>query len=200
MFIVGLTGGIASGKTTVAQLFAQHGVEIIDTDLIARELVAPQTAGLQEISAHFGPAILKPEGHLNRSALRQLIFSNPAEKTWLENYLHPKIRLIAIERAQKARSSYAIIVIPLLLESEKADYPLDAILVVDTPPSVQLARLMQRDHLTQERAQKIIDAQAQRETRLKAATHLINNTANPDDLREPVRKLHELFLARAISS
>jgi len=188
MLKIGLTGGIASGKSTVAELFAELGAPIIDCDLIARELTQTGSLALNKISKHFGAGILHPDGALNRRALRDLVFQNPVEKHWLEQLLHPLIRQNIREQLAQLKAPYCLIVIPLLSESEGIDF-VDRVCVVDCPPELQLQRLQERDQCSLAAAQQLLKAQHSREERLKIADDLIHNEGNLDSLRAQVQKL-----------
>lgn len=191
--IIGLTGGIGSGKTTVAKLFAELGIDIIDTDVIARELVQPGSECLQKLVEYFGNKMLLSDGTLNRKALSQRIFSNADEKHWVEHLLHPKIREQAISEAIGSTSPYCIIVVPLLAENQ-AQYALDNIIVVDAPPEQQIKRVMQRDKLSRETVENIFKHQAKREQRLKLADYVIKNNQDEQQLSAQVNALHKQFL------
>src|ERR1041384_4388337 len=159
---VGLTGGIASGKTTVTNLFASLGASIVDTDLLAREVVAPGTALLAEIAAHFGPAILAADGSLDRRKLRERVFNDAAERRWLEERTHPAIRALTDQRCAEATGAYCVVAIPLLVETGGASR-FDRVLVVDSDPAKQVERLMARDRLDRDAALRMLAAQASRE-------------------------------------
>ncbi len=191
--VVGLTGGIGSGKSTVSALFAKLGADIIDTDLIARDLVKPGTACLEKIMEHFGKSCVDKEGKLRRDVLRKKIFSNPAEKQWLENLLHPLIREQMRNRIQVSEAPYIIAVIPLLFETGPNDM-LRQILVVDTDTQSQIQRVVARDTISEQQAQQIINSQVSRETRLQGADNVIDNTGGEDKLKAQVQKLHEKYL------
>lgn len=193
MKTIGLTGGIASGKTAVANTFAQYGVHIVDSDVIARELVLPGTSAWAEIRNHFGDTILQADQSLDRQTLRKLIFDMPEERLWLEKLLHPAIRHEMKKQLEAASSPYSIAVIPLLVEN--LPHPLvDRILVVDTPELLQLKRLMERDQHTEAQAQAIINAQINREKRLAAADDIIENSGDLITLEKHVQQLHEKYL------
>lgn len=195
MLLVGLTGGIGSGKSVVAGLFESMGAGIIDTDLIARDLVAPGSPALYEISDHLGQSILTPDGNLNRRLMREMIFSNPTEKKWLENLLHPMIRETVRQKIQTLQSPYGIIVIPLLTEIKKEGYDyLDRICVVDCDEVVQIQRTMERDDISESDAMSMLEAQATREERLKIADDVIENNGDLNDLRKKVDILHKQYL------
>lgn len=186
MRIIGLTGGIASGKSTVTAGFAELGAAIVDTDLIAREVVAPGSSALAEIAASFGPAILAGDGSLDRRALREIVFADRSAKLRLEAILHPRIRALAHARVQLARGPYVVLVVPLLVES--GDYGwVDRILVVDVSGELQQRLLMARDDIGAELAQAMIAAQASRAARLASADEVIRNSGSIDDLRAQVR-------------
>ena len=193
-FRVGLTGGIASGKTTVAELFAALGVPVIDTDLIAREVVEPGSPQLREITAHFGTQMLTAGGTLDRPALRTRIFSDAAERRWLEALMHPAIRNLTDARSDSAIGPYVMVAIPLLVETDGAAR-FDRILVVDCEPERQLARLMSRDGVTRDEAQRALAAQAPRAARLAVADDVIHNDNDAGDLRDQVEKLHREYVS-----
>jgi dephospho-CoA kinase len=198
-FLVGLTGGIASGKTTVANLFAALGVPIVDTDLLAREVVAPGTALLGEIAAHFGQGILAADGSLDRRALRDRIFKDPAERVWLEERTHPAIRALTDERVQAATGPYCLVAIPLLVETG-ARHRFQRVLVVDCEPELQVARLMARDGITRAAAERMLAAQAPRAVRLSVADDVIRNDGDVPSLRDQVENLHRKYLAAAAAT
>lgn len=190
---LGLTGGIGSGKSAVAAQFAALGVDVVDADQAARWVVEPGRPALAAIAEHFGEQVLQADGQLNRSALRELIFQAPAERGWLERLLHP---LIATETAQflaNAKSPYAIMVSPLLIES--GQYKLtQRILVVDVPEKLQIERTMQRDRLSAEQVRAIMAAQASRETRLSHADDILVNDRDLAWVEREVERLHTFYL------
>jgi dephospho-CoA kinase len=194
-FRVGLTGGIASGKSTVANLFAALGVVIIDTDELAREVVAPGSPLLARIAEHFGGEVLDA-GSLDRRALRTRVFADAAEREWLEKLTHPAIRELTDARSNAARSRYVMVAIPLLVETGGAER-FDRVLVVDCEPALQLARLQARDGSTHEQAQRMLAAQASREQRLAVADDVIHNDGDIASLRDQVETLHTRYLAAA---
>jgi dephospho-CoA kinase len=191
--VIGLTGGIGSGKTVVSDLFAKLGVTIIDTDLISREIVQPQQPAWQQIVEHFGDDILLPNQALNRRLLRDKIFAEPTERQWLESLLHPIIRNEMREQIQRAKSPYVIAAIPLLTET--APNPLiNRILVVDAPEELQLARTMARDQASNEAISAIIAQQTPRQVRLTYADDIIENDGDLAHLQDAVASLHYKYL------
>ena len=191
---VGLTGGIASGKTTVAKMFAGHGVPIIDTDDLAREVVMQGQPALRAIAAAFGPAVIQPDGSLDRRALRAIVFEDEVRRRQLEQILHPRIEAAALEACEHVDGPYLLLVVPLLIESG-FDRLADRVLVVDCPPELQRARLMDRDGETAEQANLIIAAQTSRAARLAHADDVIHNTGDLTDTRLEVDRLHAKYTA-----
>jgi dephospho-CoA kinase len=191
-FRVGLTGGIGSGKTIVANLFAALGVTIVDTDLLAREVVAPGSSLLREITAHFGVQMLATDGSLDRQALRDRVFVDPAERKWLEALLHPAIAKLTDARCEAATEAYVMVAIPLLVETG-GKTRFDRVLVVDCDPDLQLARLQARDGTTRVQAARMLAAQATREQRLAVADDVIENNGDIALLRDQVEKLHRQY-------
>lgn len=193
-FIVALTGGIASGKSAVSAAFARRGVPVLDADLIARQVVEPGQPALAGVIAAFGPEVLGPDGRLDRTALRALVFARPEARRQLESILHPAIRQAFTAASAMAGGPYQIHAIPLLAESGRArEY--DRVLVVDCPRETQLQRLLARDNETPERAEAILAAQATREARLAIATEILPNTGTLDELDAAVERLHAGYLA-----
>lgn len=198
-FRVALTGGIASGKTTVANLFAELGVPLVDSDLIARQVVEPGQPALAAVVDAFGAGVLGPDGRLDRRRLRELIFGDAAARARLEGILHPAIRA-EMERqsvAAAAASPYHILVIPLLVEGGGGRDRADRILVVDVPEALQIERLMARDTVTRELAEASLRAQASRSARLSLADDVVANTGRVDDLRGQVAALHAHYVKLA---
>ncbi|HWW30954.1 MAG TPA: dephospho-CoA kinase [Steroidobacteraceae bacterium] len=193
---IGLTGGIASGKSTVAQRFLDLGVPVIDADEAARAVVAPGTPGLAKVIQRFGAPLLATNGELDRRALRDLIFSDPGARRDLEAILHPFIRANMEDRAETAVGPYIVMVIPLLVEGGSSDR-VDRILVVDVDEAVQLQRVMARDGCSLEQARAILASQASRGARLAAADDVLLNAGTVTDLRQSVNRLHERYLALA---
>lgn len=196
MLIIGLTGGIGSGKSTVCDYFARLGVPIIDADLIAREVVEPGQPALGQIADHFGSEFITPEGRLNRRLLREQIFNDEQARTALQSILHPLIRTRMKEQIAALDAPYTIIAIPLLVETGQRDM-LDRILVIDTPEELQIKRVTQRDKVGQDQVQSILDAQCSRNERLAAADDIINNTSDLEDLEQQVDQLHQYYLKLA---
>jgi dephospho-CoA kinase len=190
---IGLTGGIGSGKTEVSRYFTALGVPVIDTDIIAHELVARGQPALAEIVAEFGEQILDQHGNLDRARLRGIVFSDPGRRRQLENILHPRIRDAAIALSEQYHGTYCIIVIPLLVESGR-DYPLDRILVVDAPVELQYRRIARRDGISREQIASILAAQADRVTRLRAADDVVVNDGDIAKLHRAIDKLHQRYL------
>jgi dephospho-CoA kinase len=199
-FRVALTGGIASGKTTVASLFAARGVPLIDTDVIAREVVEPGQPALDAVVAAFGPEVLGPDGRLDRRRLRDIVFADAAARGRLESILHPAIRA-EMERQSRAAAvvgPYQLLVIPLLAEGGRRDH-VDRVLVVDVPEIVQVERLTARDAVTREQAVAALQAQASRAARLAIADDVITNTGGVEELERQVAELHALYQRLALA-
>jgi len=212
MLLVGLTGGIASGKTLVSNAFAELGVTVIDADVLAREAVSPGSNGLQQLVEHFGTDILSDDElykdkltehkQLNRAALRTLIFNNPAHRETVDRILHPIIRQLsdaAICKATETGHRYAIYAIPLLIETKQQDR-FDRIAVVDVPRSLQIERLVKRDGGDRTAAEKILAVQASREERLAVADDVIDNSGSIEDTLKRVNELHERYLALSVDN
>lgn len=192
--IVGLTGGIASGKSTVASRFLELGVPVIDADQVARQVVEPGSSGLAQIVARFGPEVLNDRGELDRAKLRHHIFQDPAERRALEQILHPLIRREMSAQAASLRTPYLIMAIPLLVESGAAHERVDRVLVVDVPEDTQIERLRLRDGSTAEQARAILASQAPRQDRLAVADDVLPNLGDVEQLRSGVDKLHAQYL------
>lgn len=200
MFTVGLTGGIASGKSTVADLFAALGVPVIDTDLIAHQLTAPGSAALDAIRAAFSATVMQADGSLDRAALRHIVFGDAAARRQLEAILHPCIRRAVEEKLATLVAPYVLIVIPLLVETGGYRDLLNRVLVVDCPEALQISRVKARNGLAHEEVLAILAAQASRAERLAVANDLIVNTASQEALRDEVATLHQRYLTLAAES
>ncbi|MGY5613393.1 dephospho-CoA kinase [Vibrio brasiliensis] len=192
--VIGLTGGIASGKTTVANIFHQEfGIEIVDADIVARQVVEPGSDGLQQIAQHFGPEVIQSDGALNRAKLREIIFADPTHKEWLNNLLHPMIRHKMLNDLENVRSEYALLVIPLMVENNLQTLA-DKVIVVDVDPETQIQRTVKRDHVDIEQAKAILASQATREQRLAIADYVIKNNTKNQKLLYQITELHKKFL------
>lgn len=196
MLKIGLTGGIASGKSTICELFAELGVSIIDADIIARQLVSPGQPTLLLLANTFGDSIINADGSLNRARLRERIFADPLERRQLDAIMHPLVYAEIAASVAKLSSSYCVIVIPLLLETEKS-HIVDRILVVDCPEATQLERLMSRNEIGQTEALAMIGSQFTRAQRLAKADDVIDNSGKAGDLAEQVKSLHNFYLSLA---
>lgn len=193
---IGLTGGIGSGKSTVTNIFAELGVPIIDMDVLAREVVMPGQAALEEIKSIFGKDICDTNNELDRKRLRKIVFSDPAKRKQLENIVHPRIRQRVKLLLDKLTAPYCIIVIPLLFETNRQD-DVDRILVVDTTVEEQIRRTVQRDNISQDYVRNIIAAQVDRQTRLDQADDIIMNSGDMGKLQAQIRQLHRQYLELA---
>ena len=193
---VGLTGGIASGKSTAAKFFGALGVPILDSDQIARDVVEPGQPPLERLVERFGPTILTADGHLDRPALRDIVFSDPKARADLEALTHPAIGAALEARSASAGGPYQILVVPLLVEKNLGTH-FDRVLVVDCDEALQIRRLSSRDGSTPQQAQAILDAQATRATRLKAADDIISNDADMSAVQKQVAALHARYLELA---
>lgn len=194
VFIVGLTGGIGSGKTAVSDRFAKLGIKIVDADVCARVVVEPGRPALAQIVDHFGPEVLQADGSLDRARLRQIVFANEAERKWLESLLHPLIFEEMWSQLQSANSPYAILVSPLLVEAGQ-NAICQRILVVDVPEDVQLARTMARDANSAEQVKAMMASQASRDARLAKADDVITNDSSLESLWQQVDQMHQRYLA-----
>lgn len=193
---IGLTGGIACGKSTVSGLFAALGVPVIDTDQIARDVVAPGTALQASVLARFGAQLLTPSGELDRRALRERVFADAAERAALESLLHPAIMAELGRRAARAGGVYQLLAIPLLVEHNLKS-SVDRVLLVDCAPELQLRRVQVRDGITRAQAQAVLAAQASRAARLSVADDVISNDGDLERLRDQVEILHSRYSALA---
>lgn len=192
-WILGLTGGIGSGKSAAAQCFIDLGVHLVDADNAARWVVEPGRPALAQIAEHFGPSVLQADGTLNRSALRELIFKDPQQRGWLEGLLHPLIREEIRQYLARAESAYAILVSPLLLETSQHQM-VQRVLVIDVPESVQIKRTVLRDKTNEDQVRAILKAQASRGERLSRADDVIVNDRDPAWLKSEVERLHHFYL------
>jgi dephospho-CoA kinase len=195
-FRVALTGGIASGKSTVASLFAELGVPVIDTDVIAREVVEPGQPALAAAVAAFGSEVLGSDGRLDRRRLREQIFADAGARQRLNAILHPAIRAEMERQSEAAGGDYQLLVIPLLTEGGRRDH-IDRVLLVDVPEALQVERLMMRDGVSREQAVASLNAQATRAERLAMADDVLRNSGQPDELRDRVAELHGKYRALA---
>ena len=194
--LIGLTGGIGSGKSEVSRRFEALGITLVDADLIAREVVTPGSDALKAIQQHFGDQLILPDGNLDRAALRQLIFADAAAKTWLEQLLHPLINQLIRTRLAAASSPYAILSSPLLLETSQYQL-VDRILVVDTSEAAQIERASRRDRNQEDQIRAIMATQLSRAERCNLATDIIQNHGELTELDEQVAHLHQLYLELA---
>lgn len=197
--VVGVTGGIGSGKSAVTQCFENLGVAVVDADVAARIIVEPGGAALAAIAEHFGDDIILPDGTLDRAALRQRVFSDAAQRLWLEQLTHPLIGEEIRRQLVAAASPYSILSSPLLLETSQREL-VDCVVVVDVPEEVQLQRAVQRDANSEEQIRRIMAAQMQREQRLELADIVIDNSRPLAELDGVVGELHKKFLLRAEQS
>ncbi len=195
--IIGITGGIGSGKTAVTDRFARHGITVVDADLAARTVVEPGTAALAAITRHFGPELLQGDGSLDRAALRRIVFADPAQRKWLEQLTHPLIAEEIQRQLAASRSPYTLLSSPLLLESATQRQLAALVVVVDVPEEMQLARTMQRDSNDEDQVKRIMAAQLPRQQRLARADIVIDNSGSLEALDAVVAELHKEFLQRA---
>lgn len=193
-FVVGLTGGIGSGKSTVAELFAERGAVVVDTDAIAHEITGPGGAAMVDLAAAFGPRVVRADGGLERTAMRQLVFADPAQRIRLEGILHPLIRERSAQRCRAATSPYVILAVPLLVEAGGYRARCQRILVVDCDEAVQVARVMARNGLAKSEVRAIMAAQAGRRERLAVADDVVHNDGGIEALREQVDGLHARYV------
>ncbi len=197
-YVVGITGGIGSGKSAVTDRLASRGIDIVDADVVAREVVAPGEDTLSAIVAHFGDHILQADGSLDRAALRQIVFQDPAQRHWLEGVTHPAIRARMEAQLKSTRGPYAVLVSPLLLESEQRAL-VDYVVVVDVPPELQVERASQRDQNSREQIERIMAAQLSRDKRLLGADDVIDNSGTLPFLEQQVDLLHQKLLKLALN-
>lgn len=196
-YIVGLTGGIGSGKSTIAEMFSQLGIDIIDADIVARNVVQPNNSALKAIVQYFGNNYIQDNGHLNRALLRNRIFSDETDKQWLNDLLHPLIRTQIVEQIKASSSPYCLLVAPLLIEN-KLTHLVNHVLVIDVSESTQLERTLKRDNSTKTEVEAIIASQCSRDIRINAADDLINNDITDlSQVNTAVVKLHQKYLTLA---
>jgi dephospho-CoA kinase len=196
LLVIGLTGGVASGKTAVADTLAATGVGVVDTDVLAREVVAAGSAGLAELVQAFGSGILRQDGTLDRRQMRERVFADAGAKAELEAILHPRIRELSIARVATVATAYAVLVVPLLVESGRYDW-VDRVLVVDVDPVVQRERLLARDGISVAVAEQMLAAQASRSERLLAADEVIRNVGTREQLQRQTLIAHCRYLTLA---
>ncbi|WOJ94942.1 dephospho-CoA kinase [Congregibacter variabilis] len=190
---VGITGGIGSGKSAVTERLQSRGIEVVDADIVAREVVEAGSSALEKIAQHFGKEVISADGNLDRAALRRIVFSDPDQRLWLERLTHPLIGESIAQQLATAASSYAVLSSPLLLESSQRDF-VDHIVVVDVPESVQISRTKARDNNSEELVRAIMAAQMSRDSRLAAADTVIDNSGALAELDQQVTALHEKLL------
>ena len=199
-YVVGLTGGIGSGKSTIGDLFLALGVPVIDADIIARQVVEKGSPLLAKLSNHFGTDVLTEQGELNRAKLREIIFSYPDEKTWLNQLLHPAIRNKMLTQLKRCQQPYAILMVPLLIENNLT-HLCDHILVVDVLPEIQIERATKRDNNNAEIIKNIIASQVSREKRLSYADDIIDNNKpleqSLEKIKMQINELHQIYLKKA---
>ena len=193
--IIGLTGGIGSGKTAASDAFKSLGVDIIDADMSSRRVVERGQPALEDIQDHFGSDILDSENNLDRAKLREIIFQDPKERVWLEELLHPKIAQHIKDQLESSKSPYCVLVSPLLLETEQKSF-CSSVLVVDVPEESQISRTSKRDGVSEEQVKSIIATQINREQRLKQADEIIMNDGSIEELKEKILVLHTKYLSQ----
>ncbi|MAR89926.1 MAG: dephospho-CoA kinase [Pseudomonadales bacterium] len=196
MLVIGVTGGIGSGKTAATDRFQQHGITVVDADLASRVVVEPGQPALQAIAEHFGAGMIAADGTLDRRALRQVVFADPAQRRWLEQLTHPLIAQEIVQQIQASSSPYTILASPLLLESSQRTM-VDRVLVIDVPEALQIARTVQRDDTTEDGVKAIIAAQMPRQERLAKADDVIVNDQDLNHLLRAVDRQHEIYLQLA---
>ena len=197
MLVVGLTGGIASGKSTAAAFFRQQGVPVIDADQVARDVVAPGLPGLVAVAAAFGPGVLQGDGTLDRRRLREIVFADPTQRQRLEAILHPLIRDEIHARLAQISAPYCVLDVPLLIESPPLRALVQRVLVIDIPAELQVTRLMQRDGMTLAQCEAMLAAQASRERRLEGADDVVDNAGDMKALQRQLESMHARYLRLA---
>lgn len=196
MLVIGVTGGIGSGKTAATDRFQAHGITVVDADLASRVVVEPGRPALASIAEHFGPDVIAADGTLDRRALRSIVFADPEQRKWLEKLTHPLIAQEIVSQIQGSQSPYTILASPLLLESSQHQM-VSRVLVIDVPVELQIARTITRDNTTDEGVKAIIAAQMPREDRLSRADDVICNDQDLAHLQMEVDKLHAIYLKLA---
>lgn len=194
MKVIGLTGGIGSGKTTVSDLFSELGIDVVDADVVSRQLTAADGGAMLEIIKQFGHEAASPDGSMNRRFMRELVFSDPSAKTALENILHALIRRECQRQLDASKSPYTILSVPLLIESPFWRSSIDRLLVVEAPEALRIERVVRRSNLTSEAVKKIISTQATTAQRLNAADDVMENVGTREMLKSSVLKLHSMYL------
>ncbi|NRA79305.1 MAG: dephospho-CoA kinase [Pseudoalteromonas sp.] len=192
-WVLGLTGGIGSGKSAVSAIFEELGIQVVDADIVAREVVEPGSVGLTKITAHFGDEILTNNGTLDRSKLRAIIFADESQKQWLNNLLHPLIRGSMLSQLKQATSNYVILVAPLLFENGLEKY-CNHTLLIDVPVDVQITRTTARDNVSVELAKQIIASQMSRADKQQKAGDILDNNRPLEEVKTDVQRLHEKYL------
>lgn len=192
-WVLGLTGGIGSGKSAVSAMFEELGIQVVDADIVAREVVEPGSVGLTKITAHFGDEILTSNRTLDRAKLRAIIFANESQKQWLNNLLHPLIRESMLSQLKQATSNYVILVAPLLFENGLEKY-CNHTLLIDVPVDVQITRTTARDNVSVELAKQIIASQMSRADKQQKAGDILDNNRPLEEVKTDVQKLHEKYL------
>lgn len=195
-YIVGVTGGIGSGKSAICNAFVKFGIDIVDADIVAREVVVPGSDGLLEITENFGPQVIDSNGQLDRKKLRGIIFEDDSKRQLLESILHPRIRRRVESQLAAATSDYCLLCVPLMIERGNS-YHVDRLLVVDCPEDTQISRVMARDNLTREQVLAIMATQATRQQRLEKADDVIMNDGSIEELEKRVASLHRDYLQRS---
>lgn len=193
-FILGLTGGIGSGKSAASEFFERQGIVVVDADIVAREVVQPNQPAWQAIVERFGADVLQDNQQLNRAWLRAKVFADANERAWLEGQTHPRIRDSIIQQLQQADSAYSILVSPLLFETKQSLFTQRS-LVIDVPEDIQLIRACGRDNNSEEQIRRIIAAQMPRTERIKQADDIVDNSGDLDSLYQQLTPLHELYLS-----
>lgn len=192
-WVLGLTGGIGSGKSAVSAMFEELGIQVVDADIVAREVVEPGSTGLEKITEHFGDEILSTDGSLDRAKLRAIIFADESQKQWLNNLLHPLIRESMLSQLKQTTSEYVILVAPLLFENGLEKY-CNHTLLIDVPVDVQITRTTARDNVSVELARQIIASQMSRADKQQKAADILDNNRTLEEVKTDVQKLHEKYL------